>query len=284
MPAGARHRDRQRPDGGRLIDHHQHRAVRCELAEDLPQLGFAGGQRRVGSRSPAGSKPTAWCSPLPAEPARRASHAQRTPSRSPRRPAEIPTMAERSTAPMVQAVVTDLMGSAEQVSAMAALRSVRNVGYSLGALIAAVCTGQLSILPCLRPTALSGARRTEPRGPADRDARHPTLGIRPSISRPHRAEWDPRAAQERPVSGTSDVGYRENRCAGRSSACPVAVNTVLAVALQMRFARDDGRPRRGMRTFRRPAAALVLCCVTLTAAGRRTNLPQWYCSLWPQFY
>lgn len=47
MPARAGHRDWQRTDRGRLIDHDQHRPVCRELVEHRPQLGLAVGQRRV---------------------------------------------------------------------------------------------------------------------------------------------------------------------------------------------------------------------------------------------
>ncbi|MEU0603170.1 MFS transporter, partial [Streptomyces sp. NPDC006393] len=46
------------------------------------------------------------------------------------------TMAERSAPPMIQAVVADLAGGGGQVGAMARIRTVRNVGYALGALLA----------------------------------------------------------------------------------------------------------------------------------------------------
>jgi hypothetical protein len=59
------HRDRQRADRGRLVDHHRQRPVGGELVGQRPQPRFAVGRWRVVQPLAGGSRPTAWCSPLP---------------------------------------------------------------------------------------------------------------------------------------------------------------------------------------------------------------------------
>jgi hypothetical protein len=54
VAGGAGHRDRQRADGGGLVDHHQQPAVPGEPVEQRLQLGFAGGQRPVLQPFPVG--------------------------------------------------------------------------------------------------------------------------------------------------------------------------------------------------------------------------------------
>lgn len=189
-------------------------------------------------------------------------------------------MADRSSPPMIQAVVADLTGGAKQVTTMATLRSVRNVGYSAGALIAAsllsvpgVWTFRCVLLgnaaSFVVAAVLLSRVRVVPRGGAVRTAR---LGaLRRLLDRHFLA-----------VTGLNGILVLHMTLLSvalplwviEHTKAPVtlvpvlfAVNTVLAVALQMRFARGDGDARRGVRTFRRAAAALVLCCLVLAVAG-----------------
>lgn len=186
------------------------------------------------------------------------------------------SMAELSAPPMIQAVVADISGGTKQVSTMATLRSVRNVGYSAGALIAAsllavpgvwtfraVLLGNAVsflvaavLLARVRVASRSGARRTaRTRRRVDRRFLAVTglngiLVLHMTLLSVGLPLWV--------------IGHT----AAPVALVPIlfAVNTVLAVALQVRFARGDGGAERGVRTFRLAAAALVLCCLVLAAA------------------
>jgi MFS family permease len=189
------------------------------------------------------------------------------------------SMADRSISPTIQAIVANLGGGDHQVSTMATLRSVRNVGYSLGALLAGVLvsTGTWGLRGVLLGNAasyvLAAALLTRLRI-SDRPGTRRTAPLAAL-----RRTFDRRFLMVTGLNGVLALHMTLLTVAlplwvlGHTKAPVVlvpilfVVNTALAVALQVRFARGDANVQRGVQTFRRAAVALVLCCATLAAAA-----------------
>lgn len=184
------------------------------------------------------------------------------------------SMANVSAPPMIQAVVADISGGTKQVSTMATLRTVRNVGYSAGALIAASLLAVPSVWT-FRAVLLGNAVSFVVAAVLLSRIR---VASRAGTARIKRRRVDRRFIAVTGLNGILVLHMTMLTVAlplwviGHTAA-PVAlvpiligVNTVLAVALQVRFARGDGGVARGVRTFRLAAAALVLCCLVLAVA------------------
>jgi MFS family permease len=190
-------------------------------------------------------------------------------------------VAERSNSPMIQAVVTVLMQGRDQVTTMAKLRSIRNVGYTVGALLATpllsfhsrwagkailLGNGASFVLAALLLSAIPVVGGEMARQPARRlrfltgfgDRRFLAMTVLNGILALHMTMlsvalplWIAKATRA-PIVLVPTL---------------IAVNTVLAVALQVRFARGAEGPGRSRITFVRAAAALGGCCLLMAAAG-----------------
>ena len=187
------------------------------------------------------------------------------------------TIAARSVSPATQAVVAATMSKDDRVATMAIMRSVRNVGYSVGAALT---------IPIFALGSL-WAYRSLMLGNAVTFVLSALLLMR--VSTP---------AHIRPVSGRRRylVGVRDWRFLGltlvngclslHSSILSVALplwvlatggprwlvslllilNTMLAFLLQVASTRGSDSPDFGQRALRRAALALVICCFILAAA------------------
>ncbi|MGN5376866.1 MFS transporter [Streptomyces lasalocidi] len=176
------------------------------------------------------------------------------------------TMAERSAPPMIQAVVADLMGGAEQVGAMARIRTVRNVGYALGALLA---TPLMAVheLWTFRVLLLGNAVSYVVAALLLRTVAVPRRAGGPAVPGPRRSRL-PRGLGDRrflAVTGLNGVLVLHQTMLNvglplwvvRHTSAPVAsvpllfaLNTALVIGLQVRFSRDprqEGRNRRSLR-------------------------------------
>ncbi|MDG4834254.1 MFS transporter [Solwaraspora sp. WMMD1047] len=188
------------------------------------------------------------------------------------------TIAARSVSPATQAVVAVVMSEKDRVTTMALMRSVRNVGYSVGAaltipifaadnpsaykliMLGNAATFVLSVLLLLRlkvPSAvpLPAGRRRFPQGV--RDWPFVRLAMVNGVLSLHMTMLS--------------VGIPLWALASGAPTWTVSLlfilNTVLTVLLQVASARGSGHPGFGDRALRRSAVALVACCVIFAAAS-----------------
>jgi MFS family permease len=187
------------------------------------------------------------------------------------------TVAARSVSPSTQAVVASVMTEKDRVSTMAIMRSVRNVGYSVGAaltvpifaadslwayrliMIGNATTFLISVLLLVRlrtPPAAPGANRN--RYPAGfRDWRFLTLALVNGCLSLH--------------SSILSIGIPLWALSTGAPRWMVSLlfilNTILAVLLQVASARGSEEPGFGERALHRAAIALSACCVIFAVAG-----------------
>lgn len=207
------------------------------------------------------------------------------------------TVAARSVSPSTQAVVASVMAETDRVSTMAIMRSVRNVGYSLGAaltipifavdnrwayrliMLGNAATFVLAAVLLIRVRTASAAV-----GPAGRH-RHPVrVRTAPSaISGPgrHRYRYPAGFRDWRFLSLALVNGCLSLHMSILSVGIPLwtlatggprwlvslmlILNTGMAVALQVASARGSDQPGFGERALRRAAVALIACCVIFAA-------------------
>ncbi|MGC4804627.1 MFS transporter [Micromonospora sp. DT233] len=187
------------------------------------------------------------------------------------------TIAARSVSPATQAVVATVMSAKDRVATMALMRSVRNVGYSVGAaltvpifateslsaykliMLGNALTFVLSVLMLLR-------LRMPPISPSPEGRRRYPSGVR---------DW--RFLRLAMVNGCLSlhmmmlsVGIPLWALASGAPHWMVSLlfilNTVLAVLLQVASARGSEHPGFGERALRRAAVALSACCMIFAAA------------------
>ncbi|MEV0001812.1 MFS transporter [Micromonospora sp. NPDC050980] len=188
------------------------------------------------------------------------------------------TIAVRSATPASQAVVAAVMTGPDRVTTMALMRSIRNVGYSLGALLtvpifaADTLWAYRSILLTNAATFLGAVVLLA------------TLRVAPGTVVPVSARkqyptglWDWRLLLVALLNGVFSlhtvilaVGVPLWALAVDAPLWLVSVlfvlNTVLAVLLQVATARGSDQPGFGERALIRSAYALILCCVLFAAA------------------
>lgn len=196
-------------------------------------------------------------------------------------------MAECSAPPMIQAVVADLMQGSGQVTAMARIRTVRNIGYAAGSLLAvplmatdarwafqalliANAASYVVAALLLRRVKLRATVRTAPRptGAARRRPRLPRgLGDRRFLA----------------VTGINGVLVLHSAVLNvglplwivQNTKAPVvtvpllfALNSVLVIGLQMRFSRGAETPGRSRRVLYYAGVALAATCVLFALSSR----------------
>ncbi|MFD8395899.1 MFS transporter [Streptomyces sp. NPDC059680] len=196
------------------------------------------------------------------------------------------TMAERSAPPMIQAVVADLMRGDEQVGAMARIRTVRNVGYALGALLA---TPLMAVheLWAFRAMLLGNAASYVVAALLLRTVAVPRRAAGPAAAA--RRTWLPRGLGDRRFLAVTalngvlvlhqtmlNVGlplWVVRRTSAPVAAIPLlfALNTALVIGLQIRFsrgAREEGQSRRSLRWAAWLLAATGLLLALSAGPGR----------------
>ncbi|WNF29201.1 MFS transporter [Streptomyces sp. C11-1] len=186
-------------------------------------------------------------------------------------------VAQNATGPLTQALVGGIAGDGDRVRLMAVVRTVRNIGFSLGALAATpmlliddiwinrgVLIGNaaafaVSALLMLRLRAPGPVKAPAFRNPfaafrAVRDGRYLTLAGLNSVLTLHMTLL----AVGLPLWVTSHDSAPD-------ALVPilVLVNTVLAVVLQVPFAKGVTDPRTGVRALRRAGLALAGCAAVL---------------------
>ncbi|MFJ7073497.1 MFS transporter [Streptomyces sp. NPDC098781] len=191
-------------------------------------------------------------------------------------------VAEQAARPMSQALVEQAVGTERRAEMAARLRVVYNVGYTVGALLAAVAleigtrTSFLAIMLgdavsfALSATLLAFLRfRHVERSPR---TGKPSRPLFPAI----RDRWYAAAAGVNALlmlhMALLSVGvplWITLHTAAPDSlvAILLVVNTVLAVLFQVRVARGTEKVAEGARALRRASVVLALCCVCFAAAG-----------------
>lgn len=199
--------------------------------------------------------------------------------------ASLLAIGDRSAPPVIQAVVADLMNGHDQVGAMARLRSVRNTGYSLGALLAtplllvgrmwafeAVFLGN-AVSFVIAAFVLSKLRVGGQLG-----ATHPRTGpLRFLCGFSDRWFLAVTALNSVLVAHMTLLSVALPLWTIEHTDMPAAlvpllftVNTIMAITLQVRFCRGAEEPWHFRRAFRWAASALVGCCALL-ALTEHTN-------------
>ncbi|MBN1172391.1 MAG: MFS transporter [Micromonosporaceae bacterium] len=195
-------------------------------------------------------------------------------------------LAERVVPAANQAVIAAAVGEADRTRTMAAVRSVRNVGFSIGALLTTPVLASndvwvfrsimlldslsfvLAVLLLLRLTVPE-----EPAGPADRPRRsgNPMAYLRGF------SDW--RYLNLTALNGALSLHmtllsvaiplWTVKGTAATAAIIPLltTLNTVLAVVFQVPFARGSSDPRFGRRSLRRAGCSLMLCCAAMGLAG-----------------
>lgn len=189
--------------------------------------------------------------------------------------------AEAATQPMTQAVASATVAGTDRTRTMAIIRTVRNVGFSVGALLAAPLLTADSVWPyraivlgtaaafvtsalMLTRLKLDGAdkvgRKTSPFGAVRqfRDWRYGLLAVLNGVLELHVTLlsvglplWA-LAATEMPAGALPFL---------------VLINTLMSIVLQVPIARIVEREGGAARSLRFAGLALVLCCLVLAAAG-----------------
>jgi MFS family permease len=189
-------------------------------------------------------------------------------------------LVERAASPATQAVVAATVPGQDRTRTMALMRSVRNVGFSLGALATA---------PLLATHSVAGYRTV-----MLADAVSFALVV--LLLARLRVDTAPSPVRRGPLTFLADFrDWRYLRLAGlngvlylhstiltvalplwtlRATAAPVAVvpllvglNTVLTVAFQVPFSRGVGTVAGMTRTFRRAGLAVMSCCAAFAVAA-----------------
>ncbi|HEV2639542.1 MAG TPA: MFS transporter [Actinocrinis sp.] len=188
------------------------------------------------------------------------------------------SIAASSVSPATQAVVSAVMTGEERVSTMAIMRSVRNVGYSVGALAtvpvfamhslwayrslflanAATFLASVLLLVSLRVAAGAAKAATARRGyPSGiRDWRFLNLAMLNGFFSLHISI----------LSIAIPLWVLATGAPQWTVSIVFVLNTALAVLLQIAAARGSNEPGFGGRALRRAAGALVVCCLLFAAA------------------
>jgi MFS family permease len=184
--------------------------------------------------------------------------------------------------PMTQLIVGAIVQDEDRTKTMASIRSIRNVGFSLGALSAVPLLGLgtagasrwvviADSLSFLVSAALLRAMRTAvaPEGHAPghwykalssfRDWRYLSLTIANAVLALHSSLL---------AVGLPLFVIHSTKAPHSVLGVLVATNTILAVTLQVRFARGVSSSRAGSRALRNGGLSLALCCLILVAVGR----------------
>ncbi|MFJ3926410.1 MFS transporter [Streptomyces sp. NPDC090022] len=194
--------------------------------------------------------------------------------------------AEGATMPITQAVASDTTEESDRTRTMAIIRTVRNVGFSVGALLAAPLlasgsTAALRALVCgtaaafLASAAMLGRLRLVRTGAVARkvgpltairgfrDGRYLALAALNGVLNLHTTIL----AVGLPLWAVQATGVS----AGFVPVL-VLVNTVLSIALQVPVSKGAERPGGAVRALRLGGLALAVCCAGLAAADGR---PPW---------
>ncbi|MCX4628621.1 MFS transporter [Streptomyces sp. NBC_01443] len=192
-------------------------------------------------------------------------------------------MAEAATSPVSQAVVAAVTGDTDRTRTVAVIRTVRNVGFSLGSLLAVPLLAGGGVW-CYRMIVLGNAaafvfsatllgRIDVPRSAARQRAEGPLAGIRGF------RDW--RYLALTAVNGVLtlhmtilSIGIplwvvQATAVPGEYVPLVVLANTVLVVLLQVPFAKGVERPGGALRALRLGGLALAACCLCLGLAADR---------------
>lgn len=183
---------------------------------------------------------------------------------------------------MTQLIAGAIVKDEDRTKTMASIRSIRNVGFSLGALSAVPLLGLGTAGACrwviianslsfFAAVALLRAMRTAvaPEGQAPghwykalsgfRDWRYLSLTLANAVLALHNSLL---------TVGLPLFVIHSTKAPHSVLGVLVAANTILAVTLQVRFARGVDSSRAGSRALRNGGLSLALCCLVLMVAGR----------------
>jgi predicted MFS family arabinose efflux permease len=197
------------------------------------------------------------------------------------------SIADRGVSPLTRAVVSAAVGEADRTATLALMRSIRNVGFSLGAALAAPLIAlhtrsgyqAVILLDALSFALAALALRRVRLGSA------PTGKRKPNPIAASLAFRDPRYLLLTVSDGVLTLhvsllgiaiplwAIQQTGAPPELVPCLILANTVLAVLFQVRVARGADGMEGGLRAMRRSAASLAVCCLVMAVAWHTPTVP-----------
>lgn len=191
------------------------------------------------------------------------------------------TIAQSAVSPATQAVASAAVGDADRVRTMATMRSVRNAGFAIGALLTSPILATDNVwayrsVVLVDAVSFVGAAILLGRLTMARSAK---AKHRPNPLRSLRNVADHRYLTVAGLNGlltlhTTLLSVGLPLWVVKTASAPTAIipvliviNTVLAVVLQVRFARGAEEPGRALAKLRNAGLALVCCCALMGLAA-----------------